>query len=336
MVEDNNVPLMTRRVIAAFGVIIVVWGLLGIAQMSRWANGGFDTNSDGTVGRVEPGGPADRAGLEENDLIVAAGETADTGWWKKPPAGPVEIGGTQILHVERNGVTAEIPVVWEPVSPEVKRAGVVEFVVTLAFLGFGLWAFFVTGNRAGLLLALLGLAYGFANFRAPVFASTSGPIAFTQSQLSLLCTALLAHFLMTFPQPKWLARDRLSVVPLYLPFAVSLASSVVAGLVYPAFRGGYVVVLTVTDVFYMTLALAALVHGGFRLIRRRVRGSGFVWIAAGLGVAIGPFVILALIRAAVPEFAFAGEDFMPLFGIGIPAGLALAVVRGARNRVLIA
>lgn len=332
MVTNNHGSTTYWKVLLPLGVLVAFWGVLGLIQMGHWGHGGFDTNNNGIVGHVEPEGPADRAGLQEADLIVAVGDATSEGWWKKPYPGGMEVGERQTLLVERDGQSLTVEIVWEPLSTSAKRHQAVEFLVTLAFLGFGLWALFVSSKSGGLLLAVFGLAYGMVNFRGPSFIIPEGAIVFVKSQLSLLYTAVLAHFLLAFPKPKVLIRTPTRVYLFYIPFVVYLAFGLVAGHEYPAFRGEYSWIATVTDFLYMILALAALVHSWFSMTRIEKRDSGLHWIPLGLAVAIGPFLILALTRMVAPEFGLPGEDYIPLLGIAIPAGLALAVVNNARFR----
>jgi hypothetical protein len=86
----------------------------------------------------------------------------------------------------------------------------------------------------------------------------------------------------------------------------------------------------VIDLLYMALALVALGHSWISLSRDERRASGFYWIPLGLAVAIGPFLVIALIGLAVPGFSVPGQDYLVPLGAAIPIGMALAVIKGAR------
>ena len=101
---------------------------------------------------------------------------------------------------------------------------------------------------------------------------------------------------------------------------------------YPLLLEQYSQVAGLTDLLYMCLALAALIHSWVGTSRVERHTSGFNWIPLGLTVAIGPFVALALIRLAVPGFGFQAEGYLPLLGVAIPASMALAVVNDVRKR----
>ena len=312
------------------GVVVAIWGVTGLFQMGRWAEGGYFTSTDGSVSHVETDGPAESAGLREGDLILAVGSVPNPGVWKKPFLGRVEPGETQTLLLERDGRRMSVQIVWEPITSDVRRSETVDGMVTVAFLGFGIWALLAAGTPGGLLLAVFGITYALTNFSGPSLGLPEGAIDFLQGRLSLFYTALLAHFLLIFPKPKAVLRTHLRAVLFYCPFFAYLAFCVAAGFLYPSLRSEYALVSMATDLFYMVLALGALIHGWFSMPRDERRDSGFNWIPLGLVFALAPFIILALIRILAPEFVLPGEDFLPILGAAIPAGMALAVVKGAR------
>jgi len=209
-------------------------------------------------------------------------------------------------------------------------AGVLDGLVTLAFVGAGLWAIFRVRSTGACLLALLGVSYGLANFDniLSIFVALGGAADVVRATLGLFYAAVLVHFLMVVPRPKRMLHRPAAVWLLYLPFLTFLIFSVAEGFV-PRLRDRHLPVLTVVDMLYMALALVALGHSWFSLSRDERRASGFYWIPAGLLVAIGPFLALALVGLVAPAFSMPGQDYLVLLGTAIPIGMALAVVKGA-------
>jgi hypothetical protein len=320
-----------RALFALVGGVVCLWGILGLTQARNWGRAGYDTRWGAEVVRVEPGGPADAAGLEEGDRIVRVGGAPIENPWLSPSLGRVGVGGVQTLQVKRRGETMVVDVTWGPLAAVQVRALFVDGLVVLSFLGCGLWALLVTGTRAGLLLAVFGLCYGVANFRGPGLGLPDGAVAFVQSNLSLFYTALLCHFLMIFPKPKGVFRRPMAGWILFIPFLVFLIFGFVEWLSFPALLDEYATTAMLTDLLYMLLALTALIHSWISLSRSERRKSGFYWIPLGLAVAIGPFILLGLIGMVVPNFTSPGEKYLPVLGAVIPAGLALAVVTKAHR-----
>ena len=77
----------------------------------------FDSRTDGIglpidyprISELQPGSPAERAGIQVNDLIVANNGVTIFAW--QPPAPPIPPGATVVMTVRRAGRDIEIPVV---------------------------------------------------------------------------------------------------------------------------------------------------------------------------------------------------------------------------------
>jgi len=82
--------------------LLVIWGLWGLVDLGNNPNGGFNWNrEDSAAIEIQPGGPADRAGLREGDRILSLDgiplEDRETLQRQRR----TEIGGIQRLLVER-------------------------------------------------------------------------------------------------------------------------------------------------------------------------------------------------------------------------------------------
>lgn len=320
-----------RTLVAGAGAIVLFWGVLGLIQAMDSGQAGYETRWGAEVAHVEPGGPADVAGLEAGDRILSVNGVAIQSPWLMPSRGRVGVGEARTLQVERGAERRLVEVTRAPLSSDQVKDLHVEGLVTLAFLALGLWAFLSGGTRSGLVLAVFGLCYGMTNFPVPGLGLPDEPVAFVQSNLSLFYTALLCHFLMVFPKPKGILRRRWAAWVLYAPFLLFLAFGFAEWFLFPAFLSAYATAAMFTDLLYMLLALAALIHSWASLPRSERRESGFHFIPLGLLLAIGPFLVLGIIGLAAPEFSLPGHDYLPLLGVAIPAGLALAVVKQART-----
>jgi hypothetical protein len=326
-----NVERWGRKARLAVGLALVltVWGTGGVILQGSAGQGGYSTGVGGSVAGVEEDGPADRAGLMVDDRIVRVGDHSLTQAWTKPERDRVGVGKTQSLVIDRDRERLEADVVWEALSRVHWQRLFVDYLVTLAFLGFGVWALLAAGTPAGLLLAALGLSYAAANFNGPRFAAVEGGLGFLQYNLSFLVTVVLFHFFLVFPRRKSLFGRRVPGWLVYLPFMPFLFLGLVESAVFPALLPEYRTVTAVTDLLYMVLALAALIHTAVTLGRAELRRSRFSCVLWGLAVAFGPLLALGLLRLGLPEFTLPGSGFLPLLGAVIPASMALAVVGGA-------
>jgi hypothetical protein len=321
-----------RRGLTASVVLVGLWGIGGGIQMRSTGHGGYHTGLGVGVVQVDGGGPAEASGLAVGDQIVAVDGIAVARPWSKPNLAPVGIGNTQTLRVDRAGTDETVEVRWERIPPDRWRSFMIDFVVTVAWLGFGLWAMLASGSASGTTLAVLGLTYGLANLRGPSLGAIDDGISFLQQNLSVFLTAVLCYFLVVFPRPKRMARRRIPGWLVYALFLPLLLFGLAEWVVFPAGVSEYRTVLSLTDLFYMVMSLVALIHTWIALSGDERRRTGFSWILWGLACAIGPFLALALLRTVFGAFPLPGEGYLPLLGALIPGSMALAVVTESRSR----
>jgi hypothetical protein len=243
----------------------------------------------------------------------------------------VGVGNPQGLTVERGDETVEVEICWEALTGDHWRDLIIDFLVTTAFLGFGVWALFSTGSFAGLLLAVFGLSYAVTNLNGLGLGPLDPGLRFVQGHLTFFYTAILVHFLVVFPKPKVAFKRRIPGWLIYLPFLPFLVLGLAEWVVYPSLLEEYRSLGGKTDLLFMILALIALVHSILTVRGEERRASGFNLVLWGLAVSLGPPLALALAGMALPRFGLPGSEYLTLLGAAIPGGMALGVVRGARG-----
>lgn len=326
-------PIMAMRLRKLFvmaAVIAVAWGTAGALQLRSGGHGGYATGWGATVTEVEDNGPAESAGLDVGDRILAVGGTRVEEPWTRPELAAVKVGEIQSLLVERAGAAEPIDIVWQELSRTRWRSFLVDSLVTLAFLGFGLWGLLASGSAAGLVLAVFGLCYALANLHAPSLGSADVIVRFVQQDLSVLSTVLLFHFFAVFPAWKRVAGRPVSWWTVYVPFLPFVLCGLAEWALFPSFLDGYRAVATATDLAYMLLAVVALLHTWISLSGDARRRTGFDRILWGLAIAVGPLVVLDLLRAVLPGDLLPAAEYLPLLGMVLPGSMASAVVIGAR------
>ncbi len=313
-------------------VLVLAWGVLGVIQMRSTGQGGYSTGLGATVSRLEEKGPAERGGLAVGDRITVVDGVPVKNPWSRPDRHGLESGMQQSLSVDRAGMTRTAHVAWGPRSPAQWRSLLLDFAVTASFLGFGLWAYLASGTMPGFLLAVLGLCYGVANSRGLDAGFPDSGIGFIQQNLSVFYTGILAHLLMVYPRPKRIRGRSIPGWVVYAAFLPFLAFGAAEWRIFPAFLDQYRAVGAYTDLLYMVLCLAALVHTWIVLPRDERRSTGFDRVLWGLAIAFGPFLILGLLGAVLPNFVLPGTEYLVLLGGVIPGSLAVAVVTGHGRR----
>jgi hypothetical protein len=318
-------------VLACVGLAMSILGGFGLIGALGRGQGGFETGLGGEVAMVDPGGPADRAGLVAGDRIVAVdGHRLDSPW-RSPSRELRAVGDTQRLRVARGSTERTIDVNWEPLTSSQQTDLFVQSGVAIAFVTCGLAACILASGPPALLLALLGLSYGLVGLPGLGAGLPGDAFHFLRHHASLLTVTLLCHFLVIFPEPKRIRGRPVDARLLYVPYAGCLALGVIQWFAYPALFAAYALSMTVVDLLYMLLVLAALFHTWIRTpgdVRRR---SGFHCVPLGIALALGPILIVHLIELAIPGFSMPGRPLLPLFGAAIPLGLAAGVVAGTRR-----
>ncbi|UCD75924.1 MAG: PDZ domain-containing protein [Phycisphaerales bacterium] len=322
-----------RMLLLIAGTCVAIWGVVGLVQSTQSGWSGYAASWDAVVTHVEESSPAAVSGLEAGDRIVSVDGTPIESLWTRPSLRDVEVGGTRLLGVERGGERSSVEIVWVSPPRDAVRANILDGVLALAFVGFCLWPLASTQASGALVLAIFGVSFGVTNLKGPYFGLPECVVEFARSNLSLFYTALLFHFLMIFPRPKGVFRRRVNVCVAYVPFLVFFIFGLARGFLYPTTPPGYAVVGPVTDLLYMCLALAALIHSCFSGTRSERRDSGIYLIPLGLAVAIVPFIVLAVVQMAVPEFVLPGHEYLPLLGIAIPCTMGWAVVKSSGSSI---
>ncbi len=201
------------------------------------------------------------------------------------------------------------------------------FLLGLAFLSFGLWAFLAVRTAPALHLCSIGLAAGASSFLAlgPGLGWWNGVTGHLATAASLLMYMLLLQFFITYPAAKRVSRSRLAAwvaVGVWLGVLVFLAVELA---VHPRLYYSTGSVVGPLTMLYVILILVAVTHTLIRTPRQTLRDSGMDVILGGFLVAIvwstANFLGLVHLPSWVSSFAIAA----------IPLAMAVAVRRQARQ-----
>ncbi len=279
-------------------------GMLGLEQET------------GEIVGLEPGMPAERAGLQVGDRIVEA-DGAD----RRP-----RIGENVTYIVERNGERLRFDLEAAPVPGTTLAFLVASGVMGLAFLGIGVFVFLRTGTVPGILLASYGICQALHWGGNPDTSSAALRDAMTILILlaTMLAASFLLHLALAFP-PSWpVANRRRTWVWLYAPAAVALVFALVGQEV--AFY-----LLMNLQAYLYTLAAFVVMCVRWRRAdptQRKTHGLGvMIW---GFLAGVVPYLAALVISAAAPEVELPGGlgPFpYTLFFALIPAAFAFGILR---------
>jgi len=318
------------RLVAVAAVALVAWAAVGFYQ---GLNGGFSGglyDPEYAVPGVWPGGLADRSGFRAGDRVISVEGTPveelgmESRW---PRRLAPRIGQSLRFVVERNGERVPIDVVYPPPSRAAVNNRVSALLVGLAFLGFGLWAFFTVGSPPARTLASVSLAAGAAMAfgLGPSLGSWNGVQGHISTACAVLMWILILRFFLTFPAPKRASETPLVHWVVYGAWAGLLVFLVAELVVHPALYYTTGSVASPLTLAYGVLILAAIIHTLVKTPRGELRRSGMYLILGGFVVAA---VVLTASFVSGPRLA----SWTRALAIGaIPLTMALAVRKQARS-----
>jgi len=200
-------------------ILIFVVGLASYAYELRLPALGFSWDGRGFVSMVYGGGPAERAGLQKEDLFLQLNGVP----WKERDEfretwEALEIGQEAVITIERDGQRMSLTLIPESRSPFLEGYGVYYLIALIFFLCSLLVYFARGGDRVARLYLLFSLVAAVAIF-TNVSVSFVRWAAFLQRLGSGLVVGLFLHLSMVFPEEKGMSRRwRAFIFPLiYLP-----------------------------------------------------------------------------------------------------------------------
>lgn len=338
---DKEVRMYPQRWIVP-AALLGLWGLWGFVDDAKTPNGGFDWDRNSTVLAVAPGGPADRAGLQEGDRILAMDgiPVSDLAALRRQPR--TEIGVTRVLVVERTDAatgakTSEnIGITYSGLPLRDRTVNIVAGLIGFAFLLSGLTVFLKTQSTPALLFALVGFGFSAILLPSPYI----GPYALRIATMSVFFLAFLTgfacllHFLLVFPRRKKMMEKRFIRWMIYMPIPVFVLMGIVNFLVMDlrvgSLRAPAAVFLGLILISYVILSLAALVHSFVTAGPGERAADGLNFMLTGVVVGLLPMTAMIVAGMFVRTDLLPGGDWIFLPLILIPISFAAALLKSAR------
>ncbi len=300
--------------------------------LSRQAWVGASVRGD-LVATVDPGSPADLAGLRAGDRIARVGERPAASSLDDEPLRYLQPDRPLLLERERGGAKALVWLAPGPLPEGERQFQAFLFAVACGFLLLGGWVW--SERRDRLTRAFLVLCVAFAGMLTPEprLDARTWQLAYELGYLAaqLFAPVVFAHFFALFPEPRGRTRDRLWVRAGY-GAATALWLLGLAIVLESAFGAGrWSVARPVIDVGGLALFAAGMV-GGLALITRSFLRAGSADARRRLRVALfgtllgaSPFVAMVAWHNLAPGVVLPGERLSVAFTLCVPASFAWAI-----------
>ena len=279
------------------------------------------------VAGVEPGSPAERAGLARGDRLIALDPLQES-----PVAGAAPGEPLDVLR-ERGGTLIRIRLVPATLPRGERRMMAALLAVACGFIVLGGWVWSERRDRLTRTFFLLCLAFALLIVPYPRFGAASARQLWDvlYSGVSVFLPALFVHFFALFPESQRPVRPFRSVTRVAYGVATALLAAALALVALPKLTrvpatGALALLQAMAGLWFAAglIAALALFARSYRQARspdtrRRLRVA-----LVGTILGVGPLAALVALRSLSPGLPISGERWAVLLTLLVPASFAWA------------
>ena len=316
--------------------LTTVWVILGVFDARYTPYTGYQTDSGYVVISVAEGGPAEAAGLQVGDRVLAVDGIAveNTREIRRQPR--AQVGQTTNVEIDRGGSTMTIGIVNAGLPPASMFTSYASALIGICFVFFGFSAYTKAPARKTLLLALAGVGIGFNFAAGPYIASPTVSTVIVALSLPLVYIglAMLYHFILSMPKPSAGIERPGAVRMLYAPAIITgLALAVIISAQVDATGTlnrliQIVVGLVIAGYFLGSVVTMIRRFRGATAQERAVHGLGLMLYGTILGFA--PIIFAIVMGIIAPRVVLPGANYLILTFVLIPVTFSMAAVRSVR------
>jgi hypothetical protein len=333
-----NIDAGGRRI--AYVVLVaaaLVWGVLGVMDMSSTTYSGYTTTSQNVVNQVLAGSPAETAGILVGDRITSIGGIAVEDTRATNRAARTLPGDTREIGIERDGQARTVVLTYAGQPGGERAIAWAAALLGFAFIVVPLIANSMSPSAAGRYLTWFGLCFGLTLLPVVHLASAAARnLALTTVVVAvILGFALLLRFVLAFPRDTAPAKQSAQTL-FWGPTALIALLFVYLGIGEPDSTSSLnAVVNLLVGLFVIGYFGAALV-----VLFRKYRSaspaqrneSGLGLVAWGAVVALAPVLIGSIMNLVSPMTVLPAQQYYFLaLGI-IPFAFSLAVMKVPATR----
>lgn len=330
MSAQNNTQ---KLLMAAVGLVLIVWGILGVQDNKNYTYSGYRTAGDYSVIEIKEGSPAANAGFQVGDIIKRTGGISVTDQKSLSMRERPKIGEIREFVIDRNGEEMTLQLTFSALPDKDKSLNMAAFLIGLVFVMVGIFTYYKTGSGLSLSFALFAMTFGSTFLNGPYVSP-----GFLSSLVSILFTAMLmfsfvalAVFLLKYPPRSSFLDDENSGKILYAPALLIVIIIGVLELLHPdsspAINTSLNLLFGVIIIFYFGVSVVTLIQKYRNATPHGRDTSGLSFMLWGTLIGLLPVLIYFIITTISPKTILPGSDYIFLTFAAIPVFFALALFK---------
>lgn len=307
------------------GIVFIIWGVLGLMDAKNYVTAGFQSDDNNAIVNIEPGSPAEAAGMQLGDIIKTSGgieinNNKELSKRDRPAAGDV-----RDYVVDRDGSDVTIQLTFTELSDKDKSLNMVAFVIGLLFVLLGLWAYHKHKSTLSYGFTVFSICFGFIFFNGPHI--EPGMLRNLINSLSVTIVVLSFAFLLSYmlKYPPKSKHQKLLYLPAILAVLMIWAlifiqpdGSGTINMVIRLFFGGVII-------FYFLSSLITLIRKYLRSSKEDRASKGLNMMLLGAIVGLLPILIYFTASTLSPGIDLPGNDYVFITFLAIPIFFTMAL-----------
>jgi hypothetical protein len=307
------------------GIVFIIWGVLGLMDAKNYVTAGFQSDDNNAIVHIEPGSPAEAAGMQLGDIIKTSGgieinNNKELSKRDRPAAGDV-----RDYIVDRDGSDVTIQLTFTELSDKDKSLNMVAFVIGLLFVLLGLWAYYKHMSTLSYGFTIFSICFGFIFFNGPHIepGMLRNLINSVSTTIVVFSFAFLLNYMLKYP-PKS-NHQKLLYLPAILVALMIWALNFIqpdgsgtVNMVIRLFFGGVII-------FYFLSSLITLIRKYMRSSKEDRASKGLNMMLLGAIVGLLPILIYFTAGTLSPGIDLPGNDYVFITFIAIPIFFTMAL-----------
>jgi hypothetical protein len=307
------------------GIVFIIWGVLGLMDAKNYVTVGFQSDDNNAIVNIEPGSPAEAAGMQLGDIIKTSGGIEINNNKELSKRDRPAVGDVRDYVVDRDGSDVTIQLTYIELSDKDKSLNMVAFVIGLLFVLLGLWAYYKHKSTLSYGFTVFSICFGFIFFNGPHI----GPgmlrnlINSISTTIVVFSFAFLLSYMLKYP-PKS-KHQKLLYLPAILVVLMIWALNFIqpdgsgtVNMVIRLFFGGVII-------FYFLSSLITLIRKYMRSYKEDRASKGLNMMLLGAIVGLLPILIYFTAGTLSPGIDLPGNDYVFITFLAIPIFFTMAL-----------